>query len=112
MKQMIIAAFAALLLPLLSLAQQNITGKVTDEKGNPLESVSVLVKGTNRGTQTDKSGSFTLSVDGNATLLFSYTGYINAEVNTDGKKPVSVTLQSTENNLNNVVVVGYGTQKQ
>ncbi len=112
MKRMIFAAFAALLLPLLSFAQQNITGKVTDEKGDPLESVSVLVKGTNRGTQTDKSGNFTLPVSGNATLAFSFTGYISAEVNTDGKTSVSVTLQSTANNLNNVIVIGYGTQKQ
>ncbi len=109
---MIFAAFAALLLPLLSFAQQNITGKVIDEKGDPLESVSVLVKGTTRGTQTDKSGNFTLSVNGNTTLVFSFTGYISGEVNTDGKTPVNITLQSTANNLNNVIVVGYGTQKQ
>jgi iron complex outermembrane receptor protein len=112
MKRIFIALYTSLLLPLLSFAQQSITGKVTDDKGNPLESVSVLVKGTGKGTQTDKSGDFTLSVNGNATLVFSYTGYINAEVSTDGKKPVSVALQSTANNLNNVIVVGYGTQKQ
>jgi iron complex outermembrane receptor protein len=112
MKRMIAVVVACLLVSAFSFAQQSITGKVTDEKGVPLESVSVSVKGTTRGTQTDKSGNFTLPGEGNATLIFSYTGYINAEVNTDGKKPVSVMLQSTANNLNNVIVVGYGTQKQ
>jgi iron complex outermembrane receptor protein len=114
MKQMIVAAIACLLFPVFCFAQRVINGKVTDEKGNPLENVSIFIKNTSKGTQTDAAGDFTIAADGSGTvvLTFTYTGYSGTEVSTDGSTPVTVAMQSTENNLNNVIVVGYGTQKQ
>lgn len=114
MKRTTIALFIGLLCPLLSFAQQNISGKVLDDKGNPLQSVSVFIKNTSTGTQTNESGSFSITADnaGPVVLTFTFTGYVPREVSTDGKTPITVALQSAENNLNNVIVVGYGTQKQ
>ena len=111
---MMVAAIACLLFPVLCFAQRVITGKVTDDKGNPLENVSVFIKNTSKGTQTDATGAFTLATDGSGSLVltFAYTGYSGTEISTDGSSPVTVAMQSTENNLNNVIVVGYGTQKQ
>ena len=114
MKRICIALLAFLIFPLFSFAQRAITGKISDDKGNPLEGVSVIIKGTTKGAQTDRAGDFSIisNSGGNVTLSFSYTGYQTAEVTTDGTTPVNVTLQGSENNLNNVIVVGYGTQKQ
>ena len=111
---MMVAAIACLLFPVFCFAQRVITGKVTDDKGNPLENVSVFIKNTSKGTQTDATGAFTLATDGSGSLVltFAYTGYSGTEISTDGSSPVTVAMQSTENNLNNVIVVGYGTQKQ
>ena len=113
-KQILITLITALLFPFASFAQRTISGKVLDDNGNPLGSVTVLIKGTNKGTQTDQTGNFTLPAEGtgNITLTFTYTGYKSAEISADGKDPVNVTLQSREDNLATVVVVGYGTQRK
>ncbi|MES2374207.1 MAG: SusC/RagA family TonB-linked outer membrane protein [Bacteroidota bacterium] len=88
-----------------------ITGKVTDAKNAPLEGVSVIIKGSKRGATTNATGSFTIAnVPENATLVFSYTGYADKEVVVKGTAPLTVSLTEQVTGLNDVVVVGYGTQ--
>jgi TonB-linked SusC/RagA family outer membrane protein len=95
-----------------SLIQKQIKGKVLDASGNPLPGANIVVKGTNISTQTDFNGNFTLSAPDNATrLVISYIGMIQQEV-TIGNSPITVTLKESGQNLNEVVVVGYGTQKK
>jgi TonB-linked SusC/RagA family outer membrane protein len=94
---------------------QNVTvkGKVTDAtNGDALIGVSVGVKGTSTGTQTDVNGSFSLNVPSNASLVFSYIGYTAQEVPVNGQTSLSVKLQAQSSSLQEVVVVGYGTQKK
>ena len=93
---------------------QNITvkGKVTDAgTGESLFGVSVAVKGTTNGTQTDASGLFTLNVAPNAVLQFTYVGFAAQDVTATGGT-ISIKLVETANNLNQVVVIGYGTQRK
>lgn len=88
-----------------------VTGKVTDSKNNPLEGVSVVIKGTTRGATTDAQGVFKLSnVPDNGTLVFSFTGFANKEVSVKGNTTINVTLSEQVSGLNDVVVVGYGTR--
>lgn len=91
----------------------NISGTVTDEKNEPLPGVTVTVKGTNLRTVTNSKGMFTLeNVGPNMTLVFSFVGYINKEVALEGQTQLNVSMQPADNKLNEVVVVGYGTQKK
>jgi len=92
-------------------AQQTstVTGNVTSITGEALIGVSVLVKGTSNGTQTDLSGHYTLKVSGSdATLVFKYVGYLPKEVAVSGSK-IDVQLTENQHSLNEVVVLGYGT---
>ncbi|GAB3242462.1 TonB-dependent receptor [Hymenobacter seoulensis] len=90
-----------------------VTGRVTDEKGQGLPGVNVLVKGTTNGTQTDANGAYTLSgVPDNATLVFSYVGYTAREFAVDGRTTIDVPLAPDSKIMNEVVVVGYLTQKR
>lgn len=91
----------------------NITGKVTDERNQPLPDVTVAVKGTTSGTITNKDGVYMLSgVDPNAILVFSYLGYTSREVEIEGNTQINISLQPADNKLSEVVVVGYGTQRK
>ncbi|SEN85524.1 TonB-linked outer membrane protein, SusC/RagA family [bacterium A37T11] len=93
--------------------QGDILGKVTDDQGKPMPGVTVKVKGTQNGTTTDGSGSFHLSVNQNSvTLVITSIGYVAAEVQASIGKAVTVSLKTEEDELNEVVVVGYGTQKR
>jgi TonB-linked SusC/RagA family outer membrane protein len=90
-----------------------VSGIVTDQlSGLPLESVSVLVKGSTNGTTTDKTGSFKLNVpDAGAVLIISLVGYQSQEIKVGSNTNFSVKLVSNSSALNEVVVIGYGTQK-
>lgn len=90
-----------------------VTGKVIDTKdGSPLVGASVLVKGTRSGAQTTADGTFSVRVPANAlTLVISSIGYSQAEVNI-ASEPMIVSLTPTDGSLNEVVVVGYGTQRK
>src|SRR5690554_96191 len=91
----------------------SIEGTVTDQDGEPLIGVNVQVKGTNMGTSTDIDGQFTLDdIDENAVLVVSYIGYQTQEVVVAGKSNLSIVLLSDSQLLDEVVVVGYGTQKK
>jgi len=88
-------------------------GKVTDATtGEALIGVTVAVKGTTTGTQTDVNGAYTLNVASNATLQVSYIGYATQDVAIAGRNNIDIKLQSGTNELQAVVVVGYGTQRK
>ncbi len=90
-----------------------ITGIVTDEKGLPIAGVSIRVKGSNLGAVTDEKGAYTLNVtDENAILIFSYIGFIPQEVAISGRQRLPIILVEDMSKLNEIVVVGYGTQKK
>ncbi|GAB3910110.1 TonB-dependent receptor [Larkinella knui] len=90
-----------------------ISGTVTDESGGGLPGVSVVLKGTTRGTTTDGKGFYQLGVpDEKAVLVFSFVGYIPQEVTVGNRNNVSVKLENDTKSLSEVVVVGYGTQKK
>jgi TonB-linked SusC/RagA family outer membrane protein len=95
---------------------QNVTvrGAVSDEKNKEiLAGVSVLIKGTQRGGTTDGQGKFELTnVTADATLIFSFIGYKNAEIVLNGRNDLNVVMQEDANNLEETIVVGFGTQKK
>lgn len=93
-------------------ARINITGTVKDAKGEPLVGVTVRIKGTKSGTSTDVNGVYRLNLPvGNETLVFTYVGFQTKEVVAKGTS-MDVQLAESSNNLDEVVVVGYGTQKK
>ena len=92
---------------------RNVTGKVTDDKGAPLVGVTVSAVGANRNALTDNSGTFSIQVTEKVkTLRISYVGFNSKEVNINGKSTISVSLSMEDKSLNEVVVVGYGTQRK
>ncbi|GAB3640922.1 SusC/RagA family TonB-linked outer membrane protein [Spirosoma arcticum] len=95
----------------LILADIPVTGKVTDEKGEGLPGVSVVVKGTTQGATTDGTGSFQLAVPNTrSTLVFSFVGYGSREIVVGDQTTLTVALSPDDQTLNEVVVVGYGSQ--
>jgi TonB-dependent starch-binding outer membrane protein SusC len=91
----------------------SVSGKVTDAKNNPLEGVSITIKGTNQGATSDAMGLFKISnVPDNGTLIFSFTGFANKEVAVKNNSTINVTLNEQISGLNDVIVVGYGTAKK
>jgi len=96
-------------------APQNVpvSGRVTDAKGEGLPGVTVLVKGTTTGTSTGPDGSFSLSAPENSTLVFSSIGYKNQELPVTGAtSTIAIRMSDDQQSLNEVVVVGYGTQSR
>lgn len=90
-----------------------VSGKVSDEKGESLPGVSILVKGTNQGTSTDTDGRFSLDVaTEDAVLVFSLVGFISQEIPVAGRTFLEVRLSPDTKILDEVVVVGYGTQRK
>ncbi|WP_324675492.1 TonB-dependent receptor [Hymenobacter sp. GOD-10R] len=90
-----------------------VAGRVTQANGEGLPGVTVLVKGTSNGTTTDASGSFSLSLpDANATLTISAIGFITQEVPLQGRTQISIVLQTDVKALDDVVVIGYQTQRK
>ncbi|WP_229203378.1 SusC/RagA family TonB-linked outer membrane protein [Dyadobacter jejuensis] len=95
------------------LAEETITGQVLDESNNPLPGVNILVVGTQRGTSTDASGKFSISVPESATTLrFSFIGYQSQDVPLSGLSTISISMKPDISALKEVVVVGYGTQEK
>jgi len=101
-----------LLLPTMLTAQvRQITGKVTDEKNEPVPGVSIYQKGTTAGTISDVNGNFKIDVTG-ATLVFSFIGFTTQEIAIDNKQVINVVMKENTTALDEVVVVGYGEQKR
>src|SRR5690606_16604438 len=101
-------------LPLSLQAQQQLHGQVTNSSGQPISGVSIVVKGASPqiGTSTDNRGRFTLEVPDESILRFSFVGYETLERAVDGQDEIQVSLVQSEAALDEVVVVGYGTQKK
>lgn len=91
---------------------KQVTGKVKDASGTGMPGVSIAVKGTQRGANTDVDGNYKIAVPDNATLVFSFVGYKTQEVAVGNRAAVDVSLAEDNQVLNEVVVVGYGTQKR
>ncbi|MEN7547650.1 TonB-dependent receptor [Rapidithrix thailandica] len=89
-----------------------VKGAVKDENGEPLPGVSILVKGTSTGTTTDMDGNFSISVPESSTLLFSFIGYEAQEIALNGQTALEVVMATSSTELDEIVVVGYGTQKK
>ena len=92
---------------------RNITGRVTDEKGEGLPGVSIVVKGTQRGTISSTDGSFQLVIpDGDHTLIFSFVGYITQEISLGNRNYLEASMSVDQKSLEEVVVIGYGSVKK
>jgi len=114
LRRMAVMLFALTIwLPGVLLAQdQVITGTVTDETNMPLPGVSVYVKGSTSGSVTDTDGKYKINAPAQGTLAFSFIGMRNTEVPINGRTTVDVAMESDVSQLEEVVVVGYGTQKK
>jgi TonB-dependent SusC/RagA subfamily outer membrane receptor len=101
--------------PLVGTNVENIAvkGKVTDEKGDALPGVNILIKGTQRGLSTDADGKYAIEVPSeNSILVFSFVGYLSQEVPVGKKNLIDISLRTDEKALKEVVVVGFGTQEK
>lgn len=115
MKQKLLCFLAGLFCTLqVAMAQDRVVkGKVSAADANmALPGVSVQIKGTNKGVSTNNNGEYQISVGGNATLIFSFVGYANKEVAVGNQSTIDVQLAEDAKSLNEVVVVGYGSQKK
>lgn len=96
-------------------ADITVTGRLTDEEGNPIPSASVTVKGTSIGTTTNANGNFALTIPDNISnpvLVFSIVGFEISEISVNGRQSINISLKKMEKVLEDVVVVGYGTQRK
>jgi TonB-dependent SusC/RagA subfamily outer membrane receptor len=108
------AVLLFLLLSIFSSAQTTtqVTGKVLDEKGQPIPGASIRVKGTTVATVSSASGNFTIVAAPTTTLTVTYVGYTTKDSPVNNQKTLTVSLTPSSSALNEVVVVGYGTQKK
>lgn len=115
-KRRLIGSLLALLVFPMALSAQQVTikGSVTDQiSGDALIGVSVSLKGSSEGTTTDGNGNYVLkAAQGSGVLVFSYIGYSNKEVPVNNRSRIDISLSPDQENLNEVVVVGYGTQRK
>jgi TonB-dependent outer membrane receptor, SusC/RagA subfamily, signature region len=92
--------------------KKQITGTIIDKQGEPIIGANVIEKGTSNGTITDIDGNFTLNVENNAVLHISYIGYLSQDINTTGRTSFDIALEEDTKTLEEVVVIGYGTQRK
>ena len=104
---LLVASFSAI-------AQERVvSGKVTSsDDGSGIPGANILIKGTSNGTVTDTDGNFRINAGNNATLVFSFVGYVSQEVVIGAQSTVDIVLQSDVTSLSEVVVTGYGTQEK
>lgn len=114
MKKVLLMTMFWVWLTPLALAQQQVSGTVTDQSdGSPLPGVNILLKGSTTGTVTNMDGAYNLSVSGpDAVLVFSFIGYQSQEVAVGNRSNVNISLAPDLSTLSEVVVVGYGTQRE
>lgn len=112
-KKTVLCSFLAIL-SLISVAQsKRITGVIKDNTGNPLADVSVTVKGSTIGATTDGNGAFAIDVpSATSTLVISSVGFQQQEISVSNRSQIDIAMAPTNNQLDQVVVVGYGTQKK
>src|SRR3569833_848881 len=101
------------MLPLIASAQKTATGTIKDDKGVPVAGATVTETGTQNASISDANGKFSVAVKGSAnTLTISFIGYKTQVVNIGSGKNLSVTLMTDQSQLNEVVVIGYGSVKK
>jgi TonB-linked SusC/RagA family outer membrane protein len=105
-------ALALLCFLITTFAQTTVSGTITDQNGAGIPGVTVTVRGTNIATQTDAQGRYSISAPSNAVLVLTSVGFGTAEVNVSGQTTVNSTLTTQGTNMNEVVVVGYGTARR
>jgi len=93
-------------------AQTTVTGVVADNNGMGIPGVNVTIKGTTTGVATDTDGKYTITAPDSATLIFSYIGFNSQEVAVDGKELINITLDENVQTMDEIVVIGYGTQRR
>ena len=98
-----------LYLPIYAQNNSNVKGTVADESGMPLPGVSIIIKNTTKGTTTNFDGEYSINANTNDVLVFSYLGYKTQEIIVNGQSTINVNLKEDTNQLDEVVVVGYGT---
>ncbi|MFI3321270.1 MAG: TonB-dependent receptor [Rikenellaceae bacterium] len=100
-------------MPLMALAQQiELSGSILDEGGSPVIGATIIEKGTTRGAMSLGDGSYTLKIEPNSTIVVSFFGYIQQEIAVNNRTKIDVVLQEDAMQLDEVVVVGYGTMKK
>ncbi len=96
----------------LSAQGYKLTGTVEDTMNEPLIGASVMIKGSSQGTMTDFDGNFSLQVMNGDVVTFSYVGYVSQQITIAGQNNITVVLEEAAQNLNELVVVGYGTARK
>ncbi len=113
MRKLFLLLFGVVVFATQAMAQRIVTGRVTDEKGNPISNVSVIVKGTTVGTTTKPDGTYSLLLPATGkALLFSAVDMTTVEMQVGSGSSMDATLKSEDKSLSEVVVIGYGTQKK
>ena len=102
----------SLMFSILAQAQISVKGTVVDESGAPLPGASVVLKNTTEGTTTDFDGRFEIEAPSDGVLVFEYLGYLSVEEAISGRTQIKVALLPDVSQLEEIVVVGYGTQKK
>jgi TonB-linked SusC/RagA family outer membrane protein len=111
--KLLIFCFSSLLFSICIQAQDTaVNGIINDEHGMPIPGVTILLKGTTTATSSNFDGKFKIEVPSNGVLTISYIGYATVQEPINGRNEISLRLRSESQNLNEVVVVGYGTQKK
>lgn len=110
LKLLFLATF--LIFGFVSIQAQNVTGKVSSPEGEPLPGVTVLVKSTNNGVITDFDGNYSIKAPSDATLVFSFVGYLTEEKPVNGQVRIDVTLTENVVGIDEVVAIGYGSSKK
>src|SRR5882724_2959445 len=106
------AVLLSMIIPSRLLAQSfKVTGVVKDAKGQPIQAVSVLVKGTKIGTSTNQAGRYSIGApSGKSTLVFTNVGYTTWEEDIGGRNDIAITLTDKSSDMTDAIVIGYGTQ--
>jgi TonB-linked SusC/RagA family outer membrane protein len=113
LKKLFVFCVFSVLFSICGQAQEaSVKGKVTDENGLPIPGATILVKGSTKATSTDIDGNYQLKATSNGTLVFSFLGYGKSEQPIKGRTSINVKLSPESQSLQEVVVVGYGTQKK
>ena len=113
MKSLILSILISFSGLVMSAQTYEVNGTVADSDGNPLIGVTIIVKDTSKGVTTDFDGNFTISnIAQGETLVFSYIGFVTKEVTINNAQTLNIVLEEDAESLEEVVVIGYGTQKK
>ncbi|OXG03103.1 TonB-linked SusC/RagA family outer membrane protein [Flavobacterium araucananum] len=111
--KLLIFCISSLLFSVIAIAQDvTVSGTINDESGLPVPGATILIKGTSKATASDFDGKFQITVPSNGTLSVSFVGYVTVQEPVNGRTKLEIKLRPESQSLNEVVVVGYGTQKK